>query len=163
MAGEASPCGLVSLGGGAMKREEALALDARDPLARLRERFVVADPELLYLDGNSLGRLPADTRARLNAAMDRWGEQLVTGWHDWIEQPTRVGDALGVGGLGARPGGALVADSTTVNLHKLACAALDAYSPPAQRALVTDSDNFPTDRYVLEGIARQRGLQLRLF
>jgi kynureninase len=74
-----------------------------------------------------------------------------------------VGDALAAGVLGARPGEVLVADSTTVNLYKLACAALDAYSLSAQRALVTDSDNFPTDRYVLEGIAEQRGLQLRLF
>jgi kynureninase len=158
VAGEASP-----RGGGAMKREDALALDARDPLARFRERFVIADPELLYLDGNSLGRLPADTRARLSAAMDEWGSDLVTGWHDWIDLPTRVGDALAAGVLGARPGEVLVADSTTVNLYKLACAALDAYSLSAQRALVTDTDNFPTDRYVLEGIAQQRGLQLRLF
>jgi kynureninase len=147
----------------AVRREEALALDARDPLARFRERFVIADPELLYLDGNSLGRLPADTRTRLNAAMDEWGSGLVTGWHDWIDLPTRVGDALAAGVLGARPGEVLVADSTTVNLYKLTCAALDAYSLSAQRALVTDTGNFPTDRYVLEGIARQRGLQLRLF
>jgi kynureninase len=147
----------------ALTRDDALALDARDPLASFRERFVIADPELLYLDGNSLGRLPAGTRERLNAAMDEWGSELVTGWHDWIDLPTRVGDALAAGVLGARPGEVLVADSTTVNLYKLACAALDAYSLSAQRALVTDTDNFPTDRYVLEGIAQQRGLQLRLF
>jgi kynureninase len=146
-----------------MKREDALALDARDPLAGFRDRFVIADPELLYLDGNSLGRLPAETRTRLTAAMDQWGSELVTGWHDWIDLPTRVGDALAEGVLGARPGEVLVADSTTVNLYKLACAVLDAYSLSAQRVLVTDTDNFPTDRYVLEGIAKQRALQLRLF
>jgi kynureninase len=146
-----------------MKREDALELDARDPLASFRERFVIADPELLYLDGNSLGRLPAETRTRLSTAMDQWGTELVTGWHDWIDLPTWVGDALAEGVLGARTGEVLVADSTTVNLYKLSCAVLDAYSLSAQRVLVTDTDNFPTDRYVLEGIAKQRGLQLRLF
>ena len=75
----------------------------------------------------------------------------------------RVGDALAAGVLGARPGEVLVADSTTVNLYKLVRAALDAYRLSAQRALVTDTDNFPTDRYVLEGIAPERGLQLRQF
>jgi kynureninase len=147
----------------ALTREEALALDARDPLGRFRERFAIADPNLLYLDGNSLGRLPVDTRARLHAAVDEWGERLVSGWHDWIDAPTRAGDALAASVLGARPGEVLVADSTTVNLYKLARAALDAYSLSAQRALVTDTDNFPTDRYVLEGIAKERGLQLRMF
>ena len=147
----------------ALTREEAAALDAQDPLARFRERFVAADPELIYLDGNSLGRLPVDTRERLHDAVEQWGTELVSGWHDWIDAPMRAGDALATSVLGARPGEVIVADSTTVNLYKLACAALDAYSLSAQRALVTDRDNFPTDRYVLEGIAQARGLQLRLF
>jgi kynureninase len=147
----------------ALTREEAAALDAQDPLARFRERFAAADPELIYLDGNSLGRLPVDARERLHEAVEQWGTELVSGWHDWIDAPTRAGDALATSVLGARPGEVIVADSTTVNLYKLACAALDAYSLSAQRALVTDRDNFPTDRYVLEGIAKQRGLQLRLF
>jgi kynureninase len=144
-------------------REEAAALDARDPLARFRERFVAADPRTIYLDGNSLGRLPVDTRERLHAVVEQWGEQLVSGWHDWIDAPTRAGDALAAAVLGARPGEVIVADSTTVNLYKLACAALDASSLSAQRGLVTDRDNFPTDRYVLEGLALQRGRPLRLF
>ena len=147
----------------AVTRDDAAALDARDPLARFRERFVIADPHTLYLDGNSLGRLPVDTRERLHAVVEQWGEQLVSGWHDWIDAPTRAGDALAAHVLGAHPGEVLVADSTTVNLYKLACAALDAYSLSAQRALVTDRDNFPTDRYVLEGIAQERDMQLRLF
>jgi kynureninase len=147
----------------AVTRGDALALDAQDPLARFRERFVIADPRTIYLDGNSLGRLPVDTRARLHRVVDEWGEQLVSGWHEWLDAPTRAGDALAAGVLGARPGEVLVADSTTVNLYKLACAALDAYRLSAQRALVTDRDNFPTDRYVLEGIAAERGLELRLF
>jgi kynureninase len=147
----------------AVTRDDALALDADDPLARFRERFLVADPHVIYLDGNSLGRLPVDTRERLHAVVDEWGERLVTGWHEWIDAPTRAGDALAAAALGARPGEVLVADSTTVNLYKLACAALDAYRLSAQRALVTDRDNFPTDRYVLEGIAAERGLELRGF
>jgi kynureninase len=147
----------------ALTREQAAALDAQDPLARFRERFVIADPETIYLDGNSLGRLTVDARERLHAVVDQWGEQLVSGWQDWIDAPTRAGDALAAAVLGARPGEVIVADSTTVNLYKLACAALDAYSLSAQRAVVTDRDNFPTDRYVLEGIATQRGLELRRF
>jgi kynureninase len=147
----------------ALTRDEAAALDAKDPLARFRERFVTADPELIYLDGNSLGRLSVDVRERLQDVAEEWGTTLVSGWHDWIDAPVRAGDALAEAVLGARPGEVLVADSTTVNLYKLACAALDACSLSAQRALVTDRDNFPTDRYVLEGIARSRGLGLRLF
>jgi kynureninase len=144
----------------ALTRDEAAALDARDPLAPFRDRFVIADPERLYLDGNSLGRLPIPTRERLREFADTWGEQLVSGWHDWIEVPLRVGDAL-AGVLGASPGEVLACDSTTVNLYKLVNALLDA--APTVRTLVTDQDNFPTDRYVLEGIAAARGLELRIF
>ena len=142
----------------AVTRDEALALDADDPLAGFRERFVNADEELLYLDGNSLGRLPVPTRERLSDFAATWGEQLVSGWHEWIEVPLRVGDAL-AGVLGASPGEVLACDSTTVNLYKLVHAMLDA--APGIRTLVTDRDNFPTDRYVLEGIAGARGLELR--
>lgn len=144
-----------------MTREEAVALDAADPLAAFRERFVVADPQRIYLDGNSLGRLPAATRDRLRALVDEWGERLVSGWPDWIDAPTRVGDALAAGVLGARPAEVVVGDSTTVNLYKLCAAALDA-APPGRRTLVTDRENFPTDRYVLEGLAARHGLELRL-
>jgi kynureninase len=141
-------------------RAEAATLDAGDALAGFRERFVDAHPARIYLDGNSLGRLPVATRERLHALVDQWGEELVSGWHDWIEAPMRTGDLLAEAILGARPGEVLVADSTTVNLYKLVCAALDAYGPGA---LVTDTENFPTDRYVLEGIAAARDLELRQF
>src|SRR5262249_14220491 len=67
----------------ALPREQALERDAQDPLARFRERFVRADPELIYMDGNSLGRLPVDTRARLHEVVEEWGTELVAGWHDW--------------------------------------------------------------------------------
>jgi kynureninase len=146
----------------ALTREHAAALDAADPLAGFRDRFVLGDDERIYLDGNSLGRLPLATRDRLRDLVDEWGERLVSGWPDWIDVPTRVGDALAEGVLGARPGEVVVADSTTVNLFKLCSAALDAYKLSAQGVVVTDRDNFPTDRYVLEGLAEQRGLQLRL-
>ena len=145
-----------------LTREHAAALDAADPLAEFRDRFVISDPERIYLDGNSLGRLPVATRDRLRDLVDEWGDQLVSGWPDWIDAPTRVGDALAAGVLGARPGEVLVADSTTVNLFKLCSAALDASKLSPQHALVTDRDNFPTDRYVLEGLAAQRGLELRM-
>src|SRR3954447_19423841 len=151
-----------------LTRGGAAALDAADPLAGFRQRFTGTEDDaadrLLYLDGNSLGRLPGEPPAAVARVVERqWGEGLVGSWADWIGEATRLGDALAAGVLGARPGEVLVADSTSVNLYKLPCAALDAYSLSAQRALVTDTGNFPTDRYVLEGIAEQRGLQLRLF
>jgi kynureninase len=148
---------------GPLSREHAEALDAADPLAGFRDQFVFAgDEDRIYLDGNSLGRLPVATRDRLREMTEEWGERLVSGWPDWIEAAPRVGDLLAAGVLGARPGEVIVGDSTTVNLFKLCSAALDAYRLSAQGAIVTDRDNFPTDRYVLEGLADQRGLQLRL-
>jgi kynureninase len=144
----------------AVTREEAARLDARDPLAAFRDRFVIADEHRIYLDGNSLGRLPKGTRDRLHRVIDQWGDELVGGWPDWIDYPVRTGDALAEV-LGAEPGQVLVTDSTTVNLYKLVNALLDA--DPSLRRLVTDADNFPTDRYVLEGIARARGLELTIF
>jgi kynureninase len=140
-------------------RAHAERLDAADPLAPFRERFVIDDPDLLYLDGNSLGRLPLATRERLRAAVDQWGSELVSGWHEWIELPGRAGDLLAREVLGARPGEVIVTDSTTVNLFKLASAVLD--TRPGD--IVTDTGNFPTDRYVLDGVARRHGRRLRLF
>ena len=143
---------------GVTTREHAEALDAADPLAGFRARFEHAG-DGVYLDGNSLGRLPAATRRRVLAVLDQWSREAVSGWHDWIDLPLRAGDALGAL-LGAAPGEVIATDSVTVNLYKLVCAALDARGPGA---LVTDRGNFPTDRYVLEGIAAARGLELRIF
>jgi kynureninase len=140
-------------------RAHAERLDVADPLAPFRERFVIDDPETLYLDGNSLGRLPLATRERLRATVDQWGSELVTGWHEWIELPERAGNLLASEVLGARPGEVIVTDSTTVNLFKLASAVLDT----RPGAVVTDTANFPTDRYVLDGVARRHGRELRLF
>src|SRR5215471_10052116 len=142
-------------------RSYAENLDAADPLAGFRDRFVREDPSLIYLDGNSLGPLPHATRARIaEVVADEWGAGLVRSWHRWIELPGQVGDLLGEHLIGAAPGQVAVCDSTTVNLYKLACAALDAR--PGRGVIVTDDDNFPTDRYVLEGIAAQRGGELRM-
>ncbi len=141
-------------------RSRAEELDAADPLAALRDRFVIDDPALLYLDGNSLGRLPRATARRLaEVAAGEWGRGLIRSWDHWMELPRQAGDLLGQL-VGAAPGQVIVSDSTTVNLYKLACAALGAR--PGRTVIVTDDDNFPTDRYVLDGIARQRGGQLRM-
>jgi kynureninase len=121
-----------------------------DPLARFRAEFVVEEGGPIYADGNSLGRLPLRTRDRLAELLDAWGTELVRGWHGWIELPEAVGDLLGATVLGARPGETLVCDSVTVNLYKLAGAALAAR--PGRRVIVTDAGNFPTDRYVLAGL-----------
>jgi kynureninase len=141
-----------------LSRAAAEALDAADALAGFRERFAIADEQLIYLDGNSLGRMPLATRERLAALAGEWGERLVTGWHDWIDAPRRTGDVL-AGLLGARPGEVIVCDSTTVNLYKLSAAALDVRG---HATLATDRDNFPTDRYVLEGLAAQRRCSLEI-
>ena len=137
-------------------RSQAEALDAADPLAGFRDRFVLDDGDRLYVDGNSLGRLPLGARERVVALVDEWGERLVTAWPQWIELPERVGDAIGASCLGAPPGTVLVADSTTVNLYKLASAALAAR---AAGVLVTDEAEFPTDRYVLQGLGEMRLLR----
>ena len=143
-----------------LDRAYAERLDAADPLAAYRDQVVIADPDLIYLDGNSLGRLPVATVDRLAAAArEEWGGGLVRSWATWVDLPRRVGDLIGTRLLQARTGEVVVADSTSVNLYKLAAAALDAR--PGRRVVVTDDDNFPTDRYVLAGLARERGLQLR--
>jgi kynureninase len=135
-------------------------LDRDDPLAGFRERFVIADPDLVYLDGNSLGRLPAATRDRLRYAVEvEWGEHLIDGWARWIGLAREVGDLL-AGVLGATPGEVVLADSTSVNLYKLAVAACAAR--PGRNVIVTDADNFPTDLYVLQGVAEARGMRLRV-
>jgi kynureninase len=141
-------------------RSCAERLDGSDPLAGFRDRFML-DDSTIYLDGNSLGPLPRATAARIAEVVGQeWGRGLVRSWNRWIELPGQIGDLLGEHLLGAAPGQVAVCDSTTVNLYKLACAALEAR--PGRTVIVTDDDNFPTDRYVLQGIAAQRGCELRL-
>jgi len=140
-------------------RNYAKALDDVDPLRVFRDRFVI-DDELVYLDGNSLGRLPRATVERLQRVVaEQWGRRLIRAWDEgWLELPIEVGDRLGTAALGAAPGQTIVGDSTTVCFYKLASAALDLR--PGRNQIVTDYDNFPTDRYVLEGLGRDRGLEL---
>jgi kynureninase len=144
------------LGDAALDR--AAALDAADPLGPFRDRFVVADPDLVYLDGNSLGRLPRATAERLRGVVEgEWGGELIRGWDRWIDEPGRVGDLIAPL-VGAGPGEVIVSDSTTVDFYKLALAALE--HRPGRRVVVTDRDNFPTDRYVLEGLAGRHDLEI---
>jgi kynureninase len=144
---------------------EAAELDARDPLAHLRERFLAPEGSDLvaYFDGNSLGRPVAAAVERLTTFVaGPWGERLIRSWDDeWLDWPMRLGDRLGMLCLGAAPGQVVVADSTTVLLYKLSRAAVDAQAAKGRTEIVLDTDNFPTDRYVLEGIAAERGLTLR--
>jgi kynureninase len=135
------------------------ALDAADPLASFRDGFVVPDPDLIYLDGNSLGRPPLAALERLaRVAAQEWAGELIRGWDHWLELPLVVGNLLGTGLLGARPDEVAMCDSTTVNFYRLVSAALDAR--PGRRFVVTDRANFPTDRYVLEGLARDRDREI---
>ena len=147
-----------AVAGGPLTRAHALELDRGDPLAGFRDRFEVGDGDRIYVDGNSLGRLSADARHAMEETVNEWSGRLVTGWHDWIDLPQAVGDLLGQTALGAGRGQVLACDSTTVNLYKLAGAVLAA----RPGAVVADADDFPTDRYVLEGLATAGGRELRM-
>ena len=142
---------------------QAAVLDAADPLRDYRDRFLIDEGSdvVAYFDGNSLGRPLRSTAQRLDRFVrEEWAGRLIRGWTDgWLGWPEQVGDLIGRVALGAGPGQVLVADSTTVLLYKLARAAIDAR--PGRREMLLDTDNFPTDRYVLEGIAAERGLVLR--
>ena len=143
-----------------LDRAHAEGLDAADPLGGYRARFALDDPSLVYLNGNSLGALPLATMRRLESMIrSEWGGALARSWDHWVDLPGRAGDLVGAL-IGAAPGQVVVTDNTTVNLYKLACAALDAR--PGRHVIVTDQDNFPSDRYVVEGIGAQRGTGLRM-
>ncbi|MFF9564904.1 kynureninase [Leifsonia sp. NPDC014704] len=142
----------------------ARALDAADPLAAFRTRFAGIDDGTstvtAYFDGNSLGRPTRASIERIQRFLtEGWGDRLIRGWdEEWMELPFVIGDDLGRAALGAAPGQTFIGDSTTVLLYKLARAAVD--SLPERSEIVLDTDNFPTDRYLLDGIARERGLRL---
>jgi kynureninase len=132
-----------------------------DPLASYRDLFIGADQPLVYFDGNSLGRpLKATVEHLARFVEHEWGGRLIRRWDElWMEQPLRLGDELGRVALGAAPGQTAIGDSTTVLLYKLMRAGVAAR--PGRTELVVDRDNFPTDRYVAEGVARECGLTLR--
>lgn len=139
-------------------QDRARELDRTDPLARYRDRFVIGD-DLIYLDGNSLGRLPKDTISRVGRTVeDEWANELVLGWDRWLDAGTRIGDELAPL-IGADAGEVAVCDQTSINLYKLATAGLRA----TQRMnIVTDRGNFPSDRYLLESVASAQGGRLIL-
>jgi len=140
-------------------RQYALELDKNDPLARFKSQFVISDPEMCYLDGNSLGRLPKATVTAINDFMTKeWGPEVVTGWSHWVDEAQPTGDLLGEAALGAAAGQVLVCDTTSVNFYQLCLAAIHAR--PGRKTIITDAANFPTDRYILDGIAQQLGLNL---
>ncbi|HEU4459348.1 MAG TPA: kynureninase [Methylibium sp.] len=149
-----------------MKLFDCEALDAADVLAPLRELFDLA-PGTVYLDGNSLGALPHATAARVQAAVQHeWGRGLIGSWNgaDWIGLPRRVGDKI-ARLVGAAPGQLIAADSTSVNLYKALSAALQiaaAQGGVKRRVVVSERSNFPTDLYIAESLARERGLALKL-
>jgi kynureninase len=139
------------------------ALDAADELAGFRDRFLpIEDPGVVaYLDGNSLGRPPRATLERLNHLVTHeWGTRMIRSWDEgWMDLPESVGDLLGSAAMGAAPGQTIVAESTTICLHKVLQAAIALR--PGRTELVTDTDNFPTDRYVVQSIAAHLGLTVR--
>ncbi len=134
----------------------ARRLDAADELRGFRDRFVIDEPDLIYLDGNSLGRLPKATATLLGRAVEeQWGRRLIRSWNEgWIDAPARIGNKIGQL-LGAQPGEVTVADSTTVNLFKLALAA--ARAQPGRHKIITDDLNFPSDLYALQGVCQLLG------
>ena len=141
----------------------ASLLDQQDELASFRQRFVIYDADTIYLDGNSLGRLPAETAAIMQTVIaDQWGQRLIRSWNEnWIETPNTLGNKIAQL-IGAQPGEVLVTDSTSANLFKLACGALRAR--PGRPKIVSDQLNFPSDLYIFQGIIDwlDQGHQLEL-
>lgn len=140
---------------------EAQKLDEKDQLAPFRRRFTIHDPHLIYLLGNSLGRLPRATVERVQSLVDEeWGRRLIRGWNEgWIDLPQRIGDKIGQL-LGAGPGQVTIADSTSVNLYKVVVAALQMRA--GRSKVLTDNLNFPSDLYILQGAMAAAGGNHRL-
>ena len=136
--------------------EYARELDRKDPLAHFRQEFVIRDPSLIYLDGNSLGRLPVKSAEAIERTVrEQWGEQLIRGWNQgWYSQSARLGAVI-AGIIGAQPDEVIVSDSTSVNLYKLAFGALRIME--GRTEIISDDLNFPSDLYILQGLIRQLG------
>ncbi len=144
----------------AVDRIEAERLDSIDPIEHARAEFLIDEGGPIYLDGHSLGRLPLEAQRRVSELVDQeWGSDLVRGWERWVDWPQRLGDRLGSIALGAGPGQVVVCDSTTVNLYKVAGSVISARVGD----VVTERTNFPTDRYVLQGLSQTTGRELRYF
>lgn len=134
----------------------ALQLDSQDKLASFREAFLIPDPSLIYLDGNSLGRLPKAAQEKAKQVVDeQWGIDLIRSWNKgWWDAPQRVGDKIGTL-IGAAAGQTLVCDTVSINLFKLATSALTLQ--PRKTKIITDTFNFPSDLYILQGIQQILG------
>jgi kynureninase len=145
--------------GDPLSRSTAELLDKADELSSFRKEFYIKDESLCYLDGNSLGRLPLATIDKVSKFLtDEWGTELVDGWSHWIDEAQPAGDLLGRATLGAASGQVLVCDTTSVNFYQLCVAAIKAR--PGRKTVIVDSSNFPTDRFVIQGIADQFNLKL---
>lgn len=145
--------------------QDCRALDAQDPLRELRDLFTIP-PGVIYLDGNSLGVMPAAAPARVAAAVTQeWGEGLIRSWNSagWFGLPQKLGDKIAQL-VGAGPGEVVATDSTSVNLYKVLSAALHiaAQDAPQRRVIVSERSNFPTDLYIAEALCRERGYRLQL-
>ena len=155
----------VTAAAGAPTRADALALDAADPLGAWADRFERAEGVVAYLDGNSLGRPVAGVAEEMDRFVRQdWGTRLIRSWDEgWMTWPEETGDLVGRAALGAAPGQTVVADSTTVLLYKVLRALADhqVALDPDRTEIVLDRDNFPSDRYVAEGVAAERGMTLR--
>ena len=137
-------------------RDFALQLDTQDKLASFKEAFVIPDPNLVYFDGNSLGMMPKAAQEKSRQIVDeQWGKDLIRGWNKgWWDAPSRVGDKIGQL-IGAAAGQTLVGDTVSVNLFKLATSALTLQ--PTKTKIITDTFNFPSDLYILQGIKQTLG------
>lgn len=146
---------------GALRREDAVAMDAADPLAGVRERFTIPEG-VLYLDGNSLGAMPAAAMARARRVVeDEWGSSLIRSWNSagWFDLPVRLGDKLAPL-IGAEAGEAVVTDATGVNLFKVLAAAVGLR--PDRDTIILERSNFPTNNYMAQGLAALTGGRLKV-
>ena len=142
-----------------ISKEYVQELDKNDPLNKYIDQFVRTDQDLCYLDGNSLGRLPKKTVEEINNfLLNEWGKELVAGWSNWIDEAQRVGDLLGEAALGAARGQTLVTDTTSVNFYRACIAAIKLN--PDKKTIIADEANFPTDRYIIQEIAKEFNMNL---
>ncbi|MCE9621213.1 MAG: aminotransferase class V-fold PLP-dependent enzyme [Actinomycetia bacterium] len=140
-------------------RAAAVALDAADPLAAFRDRFHIPDAGVIYLDGNSLGMPPKRTLERLTEVYEKdWATDLIRSWDHWVDLPQRVGNALAPL-IGAAPGEVVLHDNTTLNVYQAVHGAIALR--PDRRVIAISPDDFPTDRYVVDGIAAATGHTVR--
>ncbi len=142
-----------------ISRDDALALDAADPLAHFRDRFHIPNPDMIYLDGNSLGMPPKRTIERITKIYNNdWANGLIRSWDHWLDMPQHVGDELAPL-IGAGPGEVVVHDTTTLNVYQLVHGAIGLR--PGRTAIAISEHDFPTDRYVVDGIAEALGYTVR--